>query len=191
MSPAALLSAVEVGRRFGDRVVLRRVSFELTPGMILAVTGSNGRGKSTLLKIAAGLLEPTSGRMICRAKRSCSALDLQVYADLTAAEHIEWWSGLAGLRTDPREVLANVGLTGAENTLGRSLSTGMRARLKLALARLDPPDVLILDEPTAGLDDAGRALILEAVTDASRRGAVLLATNDRDDLEMATHELPL
>lgn len=187
-----LLAADQVGRRFGTRWIFRRVSFELDAGQVMAVTGPNGQGKSTLLKVASGLLEPSEGSFSGNAPWGYAALDLALYPQLTAQEHLEWAADLAGTSLDPVASLARVGLEGAEARLAGAMSTGMRARLKLAMALAPNPRVLMLDEPTAALDDQGQALVRGIVQDLTREGgAVLMATNDRADLEFATHELAL
>jgi heme exporter protein A len=188
----ALLEADHLGRRFDERWIFRKVSFCLEPGHVLAVTGKNGQGKSTLLKIVCGLMEPSEGKVLLEATLGVATLDLALYPSLTAGEHIAFVSELAGISSDPRTALGRVGLSEAVDRPAQALSTGMRARLKLALALVGDPAVLILDEPTAALDEEGRGLVMDAIRSVtSRGGAVLMATNDRTDLEFATHELAL
>jgi ABC-type multidrug transport system ATPase subunit len=164
----------------------------LESGQVLAVTGPNGQGKSTLLKLAAGLLEPSEGSFSGNAPWAYAALDLALYPQLTAQEHLEWAADLAGTPLDTGASLARVGLEGTENRLASAMSTGMRVRLKLALALVSNPKVLMLDEPTAALDEQGQVLVRALVKGlVENGGAILMATNDRADLEFATHELAL
>lgn len=183
----AMLHAERLGRRFGGRWVFRGVEFDLLPGQVLAITGANGSGKSTLLKVLAGLLAPSEGAVRGPAKIGYAALDLALYAQLSAPEHLALAARYRGLAPDPA-ALERVGLGEAGAKRVAAFSTGMRARLKLALALQHAPPVVLLDEPSAALDEAGRSLLAELL----RTGpAFVLATNDDRDLEHATHRLHL
>jgi ABC-type multidrug transport system ATPase subunit len=188
----ALLSCEGLGRRFGPRWVFRGVGLSLEPGQCLAVVGANGSGKSTLLKVLVGLIAPSEGDVTrpSRDEVGYAALDLSLYPQLTGAEHLALVGRFRG--TAPAvDALAMVGLAGAEDKAVGVYSSGMRARLKLALALVASPPLLVLDEPTASLDDEGRGLVAQIVADQQARGAVLLATNDVTDRRWATHELAL
>lgn len=186
-----LLRAENLGRRFGQNWVIKNLDFELLPGQVLAVTGPNGKGKSTLLKLLCGLIEPSEGRVHLAGSIGVSALDMALYPQLTGSEHVAWLAKMKGLTIDSSSHLAEMGLAGAQDRAAGAYSTGMRARLKLALALIGNPPILLLDEPTAALDDAGQALIHRVIADQKAKGAVILATNDRADLAHATHELTL
>jgi ABC-type multidrug transport system ATPase subunit len=185
----ALMSAVGLGRRFGSQWVFRGVEIELSQGDALCVIGSNGSGKSTLLRILAGLLSATEGSVVRPTALGYSAIDLALWPQLTASEHLELAAALRGVAVS--DGLRRVGLADAANKPVGQFSTGMRARLKLALAVQHSPEVLLLDEPSASLDDEGRSLIEGAVAEQLKRGAVVIATNDPGDRRHATHELEL
>ncbi len=186
-----LLKAENLGRRFGHNWVIKDLDFEVLPGQVLAITGPNGRGKSTLLKLLCGLLEPSQGRVSLAGSLGVSALDMALYPQLTGREHVQWLAKMKGISLDPLELLTEMGLAGAVDRLAAAYSTGMRARLKLALALIGEPPLLLLDEPTAALDEDGQALIQRVIERQKEKGAVILATNDRADLAQATHELTL
>lgn len=181
----------DLGKRFGDRWIFRQLQFELAPGQVLGVLGPNGCGKSTLLSIIAGLILPTEGQVHRPARIGYAALAAELYAELTVAEHLEMAADLRGCPARRYELLQAVGLAHAADYPAKILSSGMRARLKLALAIQDPPDVLVLDEPSAGLDAEGRGHVEEIITQQAKCGAVVLATNDPSDRKLATHELTL
>jgi ABC-type multidrug transport system ATPase subunit len=193
VSEACLIEAEGLGRRHGAQWVIRGLTFEVLPGQVLAVTGSNGSGKSTLLRLIAGLIEPNEGRLtVGDGSVGMAALDMALYPALTAREHLEWASQMAGRRGfDSLDALGQVGLAAAAGKTPLQLSTGMKARLKLALAVVGEPAVLLLDEPTAALDETGKGLIGQVVEQQLGRGCVVMATNDRDDMQWATHELAL
>jgi len=186
---AALIAFEAAGWRHAGGWLFRRVSFELEAGSCLAVTGPNGSGKSTLLRIACGLLEPSEGRAVLLGEAGAALLDAQPYAELTPLEHLRFWGDLG--HSVSEDLLDRIGLGAKKEVRAGLLSSGQRARLKLALALAMEPDILVLDEPTAALDDPGREIVLSAIRGQMERGAVLMATNDRRDLEAATHELPL
>lgn len=173
----AVISARGLGRQFGVNWAFRGVEFDLEQGQALAVTGPNGSGKSTLLRVVCGLLEPTEGA-VQRDRLGYAALDLRLYPHLTLREHLTF----AGFNHLP-----DVGAEGFADRACSELSTGQRARAKLALALAGDPPALLLDEPTAALDQAGRELIVKAL----KGRTALIATNDPADLELCSHELRL
>ncbi len=191
----ALLRASDLGMRFATRWLFRHLELELGAGDVLAITGPNGCGKSTLLRILAGLLAPIEGS-VARARKDprqavgYAALDLHLYPALTAREHLEFAAATRGGSLLESDRLFGEIAPFADAPAGQ-LSTGMRARLKLALAMAHRPPVLALDEPTAALDAPGRTLVEELVELQKSEGAMVVATNRHEDLRWATHELSL
>ncbi len=188
-----MLQARGLGKRYGGRWVFRGVEFDLAEGQAICVLGPNGSGKSTLLKVLAGLVSPTEGEVtpLDRCALGYAALDLALYPHLTAREHLELAATLRGLPAGAPNLLDEVGLGPSADRLVGQFSSGMRARLKLALAVQASPPVLLLDEPTVALDEAGRTLVDRVVESQLARGALVLATNDPLDRRYATHELVL
>lgn len=181
-----------VGKRYENRWIFRGLDIDLFPGQCLAVLGSNGSGKSTLLKVLSGLNPPSEGT-VESGRVGYFALDLAVYPGLTGREHLDLALELAPepLSIDSAEPLRRIGLENAIDQPAGQYSSGMRARLKLALATAKPCDLLILDEPSASLDEAGIALVGQVIAEQLKTGAVVLATNQPDDLKWSTHELRL
>lgn len=189
-----MLAVENLGKRFDRRWVFRGLSFTVNPGMRLVVRGRNGAGKSTLLRTLAGLLLPTEGVVTppdgdARQTVGYGALEQALYAPLTVREHLDFFARLRSCEPRTDELLDQIGLGYAGDFPARSLSTGMKARLKLAIAIQARPILLLLDEPGAGLDAAGRELV-EAILDA-HKGPLVLATNDEAERRFATHELEL
>lgn len=184
-----LMTVSRLGKRFGPRWIFRGVEFSLAVGDSLAVLGHNGSGKSTLLRILAGLTSPSEGGVV-RPVIGYSSLDLSLWPQLTGGEHVSLASRLRG-GSCASDLLASYGLGGAVDQLVKEYSTGMRARLKLALATMHSPGVLVLDEPTASMDEEGRELVAQLVSAQLLHGAVVLATNDLEDRRLATHEITL
>lgn len=176
-----------LGKRFGSRWLFSGIDVQLQQGDRLAIIGSNGSGKSTLIKILAGLMEPTDGTFTLP-NFGYAALDQQLYSQLTVTEHLELASKLLNVECDPH-LLERVELDYAANYPAKILSTGMRSRLKFALAMLGTPKLLLLDEPGAGLDDAGRHLVKNLFTSPDQ--TVIFATNDPAERRLANLELQL
>ena len=187
------LSLENVSKSFGARRVLRSVCAEVATGEALVITGHNGSGKSTLLSIVAGLLRPDSGAV--RVKRdgeelfpedrrrylSLVAPDLTLYPELTALENLEFFARVRSLRWDRADgaaLLTRVGLDGRGDDLTGTYSSGMRIRVKYAVALQSNPAVLLLDEPTAMLDTGGVELVEQVIAEQRQRGVLVLATND-------------
>lgn len=189
-----MISCEGLGKRFGKQWVFRRVTLSLEKGSCLLVTGSNGSGKSTLLKLLAGL-EPASEGSVStgfdrRTQMGYTAADLRLYPALTGREHLRFASDLRGLPCEDG-LLVRVGLAHKGDEPTANYSTGMRVRLKLALAMQGKPLALLLDEPGAGLDESGRVLLDEIVEEQRGRGVVVVATNDEGERRFGDYELRL
>jgi heme exporter protein A len=185
-----------LGKRYGRRWLFRDVTFELERGQRLAILGDNGSGKSTFLRLLAGLLTPTEGRVVPpegdpRLRLGYAALEMALYAPLTVDEHLAFAADLRGCDARADELLELVGLGYARGLPAAQLSTGMKARLKLAMAIQARPVVLLLDEPGAALDEKGRALVARLAAEQTERGALVVATNDPNERRLATHEITL
>jgi heme exporter protein A len=190
------LSAENLDKRFSGPPLFSGLSFAAARGLV-AVSGRNGSGKTTLLKILAGLVRPSSGRV--ELSRGGAALtggarrlavgwagpDLAFYGELTGEENLRFFRNASGLPAESSELrrrLRDAGL--AEDAIDRRVeeySTGMVQRLRIAFARLFDPEILLLDEPTAGLDAQGREMVRRAVDQSRRNGTVVVASNDERD----------
>lgn len=184
-----VLTATQIGKRYGRRWLFRDVYLELEIGDVLVVTGANGSGKSTLLRLLAGLDSPSAGSLNRPARIGYAGLDGALYSHLTAREHLEWTAAMRGVEAHTEELLAGVGLE--EPGPAGTFSSGQRSRLRLALAEQGEPSLLLLDEPGAALDEAGLRVVESLFARARGRGAVVVATNDPRERRFATHELTL
>jgi ABC-2 type transport system ATP-binding protein len=177
---SATLAARSLTRRFGSRIALRAISFELRPGELVAVIGPNGAGKTTLLSILAGVLEPTEGEVV-RTATEVGWVPQQpaLYAKLSAAENLRLFARLEGVEEPELAVTRMLGQTGlsdrADEQVGR-LSGGNRQRLNIAIGLLAEPPALLLDEPSASLDPRQRERLWEFIGGLTGRGTTVVFT---------------
>lgn len=189
-APAVMLDAVT--RVFGVAPALVRASLTVERGETLLVRGPNGAGKSTLLRIVGTALSPTYGRgtvlgfdlarerQQIRRRVELIGHRTRLYEDLTAGENIRFVCALYGL--DPARAdraLERVGLSSSDREPIRGFSQGMRQRVAIARALLRSPELLLLDEPYAGLDDEGKGIVDAMIEETHAAGrTVILATHD-------------
>lgn len=191
-----------VSKSFPGRKVFENISIEIDKGDTLVITGPNGSGKTTLIKIMCALLLPTSGKVIFSYNNQnlkgsdiikhtgYIAPDLFLYDELTAAENINFFTRVSGLKSpDIESAMTKFGLEGRENDLVGSYSSGMKQRLKYILALLKNPPLLLLDEPTANLDEQGRALVDDIIN--NHEGITIIATNEKNELKYADKTIKL
>ena len=179
------------GNDQADKVALRKVDLDIPRGSFFGLLGPNGAGKSTLINILAGLTNKTSGTVRIwgydidtdtRASRSAIGVvpqELNIEPFFTPRENLELLAGFYGIRKPQRrtrEVLEMVGLTEQSEAYARTLSGGMRRRLLVAKAMLHSPPVLVLDEPTAGVDVELRRNIWECLKELNAAGTTILLT---------------
>ena len=179
------------GNGQADKVALRKVDLDIPRGSFFGLLGPNGAGKSTLINILAGLTNKTSGAVRIwgydidtdtRATRSAIGVvpqELNIEPFFTPRENLELLAGFYGIRKPQRrtrEVLEMVGLTEQSEAYARTLSGGMRRRLLVAKAMLHSPPVLVLDEPTAGVDVELRRNIWECLKELNAAGTTILLT---------------
>jgi ABC-2 type transport system ATP-binding protein len=183
--------------RYDDRVALAGVSLELEPGLIAAVVGGDGAGKTTLVRVLAGGQEPQEGdvRRPAPERLGFVSAGSGVYMDLTAEENLSFSGrayGVPDLQERAGELLAAIGLEQARDRLGGHLSGGMRQKLGVAMALIHRPDLLVLDEPTTGLDPVSRVEVWGLLAGAAADGAaVLVSTAYLEEAERASHVLVL
>ncbi len=183
----------DVTLSFGRRVLFGHVTLNLRGGRVIGVTGANGAGKSTFLKLAGQIIKPDSGTVQGAGRRGQGAVamvspEMKIYDDLTATENLKFFSRLRGKAlTDEKisELGSRVGLdmkTFGDARAG-TFSTGMRQRLKFAILLSVDADIWLLDEPTANLDDDGREKFFAEIQAAKSEKIILLATNDKTEVE--------
>jgi len=184
-----VLSARRLGKRYGEKRVLRAIDLELPRGGFLVVTGPNGSGKTTLLRICAGLAQPTEGtveRSAPRGQVGYLGHEPLVYRELTALENLELYGRLyrvAERRERIGMLLERFGLWEVRHERVASYSRGMTQRLALCRVLLHEPELLVLDEPYNALDEAGAELLDVQIAELRSERTFLLATHEPARME--------
>lgn len=182
---------------FGDQIALDGVTLALPPGEVAAVVGGDGAGKTTLLRVLAGLLLPSRGIARLPEKEQTGYLPARAggFRDLTVAENVEFVLAVGRRRHDwsgATELLERTGLAPFRGRLARDLSGGMRQKLGVVMALLGEPALLVLDEPTTGIDPVSRSDLWRLIALAAARGAaVAVSSAYLDEAERATRVLVL
>ncbi|HWJ64474.1 MAG TPA: ABC transporter ATP-binding protein [Acidimicrobiales bacterium] len=202
--PPALV-ATDLTKRYDDLVALQTMSIEVPSGQSMALIGHNGSGKSTFLRMVAGLLDPTDGEIEiagfdltdveARATTSFLPDDPVLYDDLSLREHAEYISKLHGGDgwDDYAESLCHrLGLEERIDDLPSRFSRGLRQKTAIVLALVRPFSLLLVDEPFVGLDQPGKLVLLELLSEVHAEGAAtLVATHDPTYVERVDRSVAL
>ncbi|MCU4925217.1 ABC transporter ATP-binding protein [Halobacteria archaeon AArc-dxtr1] len=189
----AVVEATALEKRYGETVALASASLSVERGEVFALIGPNGAGKTTLVRALTGTTRPDSGtvRVLGAPPATVDRDRLGVLPQafsppdrLTARELLAYYSGLYTEARDPEAVLADVGLVDAGDTWYEELSGGQQRRVCVGATLVNDPDVLFLDEPTTGIDPAGRRTVWRLVEDLAAGGTtVILTTHDMAEAE--------
>jgi ABC-2 type transport system ATP-binding protein len=197
----SLLEASHLRKSYNGTVAVDDLSFSVDAGEVFGLLGPNGAGKTTTMMILAGLLRPDSGSVILdghplnhddvtqRFNLGVVPQDLAIYPDLTARENLLFFGRLYGLSGDTLQnrvdaVLDLTGLESCADQMVRTYSGGMKRRLNFGVGLLHKPKLIILDEPTVGVDPQSRSHLLERVREFSRQGtAVLYASHYMEEVQ--------
>jgi heme exporter protein A len=183
-----MIRARKLGKRFGDKRVLRGVDFDVERGAVAVVTGPNGSGKTTLLRLCAGLALPSEGEIavgVQRAGVGYLAHEPLVYRELTALENLDLYGRLyrvAERRERIGMLLERFGLWEVRHDRVVSYSRGMTQRLALCRVLLHEPELLVLDEPYTALDTAGAELLDAQLAELRGERTMLVSTHDPERL---------
>lgn len=193
MNPGNAIEVQGLKRNFGGFQAVQGVTFAAPRGEILSLLGPNGAGKSTIISMLCGLLAPTDGEawvmghsirrdpVAARTALGVVPQDIALYPDLSARENLIFWGKMYGLRGAPLnarvdEVLGIIGLADRQKGRVETFSGGMKRRVNIGAALLHKPPVVIMDEPTVGIDPQSRRHILDNVKELNRQGTTVLYT---------------
>jgi ABC-2 type transport system ATP-binding protein len=195
-----VLQTRSLTKRYGPLTVVDGLSLEIFEGEVFGLLGPNGAGKTTSISMMCGLLKPDSGQVIIQGKSVTNGdatvrtrvgvcpQSIILWGQLTCLEQMSYMAGLYGLdrkfaRQRSAQLLKDLDLLEKKDCLARTLSGGMQRRLNLAMALVHDPDILVLDEPEAGLDPQSRVLVREYVKSLARKKTIILTTHNMDEAE--------
>ena len=193
-----MINVTNLSRRYGNLTAVDQVSFQIGKGEIVGLLGHNGAGKSTIMKMLTGFLEPHSGEILiageeladnrshAQARIGYLPENCPVYTEMSVIDFLDYTASLRGLKDSERpdvirRAIRQTGLESKALDLIGTLSRGFRQRVGVAQALLHQPEILILDEPTSGLDDEARSLLERILLRTDR--TLLVASHDSDFLE--------
>lgn len=180
-------------KKFGTFTAVDDISFSIPRGTIFGFLGPNGSGKSTTIRMLCGVLHPSSGSALIMGKDVTIETEVvrqglgymsqkfSLYEDLTVEENLDFYAGVYGLskkvtQVRKKELISMANLTGKEKSLAGTLSGGWKQRLALGCALIHKPKLLILDEPTAGVDPVSRRVFWEIIHELAKQGITILVT---------------
>jgi len=198
--PTTVLQTEQLTKRYGALTAVDALTLQVYEGEVLGFLGPNGAGKTTSISMMCGLLQPDAGRVLIhgqpvhtnmakvRARVGVCPQENILWDKLTGLEQLEFLGSLYGLppRTARQRglvLLEALGLSGKADQLAGKLSGGMKRRLNLALALIHDPEIVVLDEPEAGLDPQSRVLVREYVRSLAGRKTIILTTHNMDEAD--------
>ncbi len=204
-----MIEVRDLQKTYGDLMAVNQVSFSVKPGTVFGLLGPNGAGKSTTISCLSGLLKPTAGSIMVdgfdlashavKAKASLGIVpqELAIYEDLSARDNLAYWGaayGLkgTGLKQRVDHVLNRIGLADRANDLPKEYSGGMKRRLNFGCGLVHEPRILLLDEPTVGVDPQSRERLFDLVREERDKGtSVLYTTHYMEEAEKLCDELAI
>jgi heme exporter protein A len=200
------IQSQNLSKLFGRRLIFKDINFNWSDKGIFGISGPNGSGKSTLVKIVAGLIAPSSGKIIHKNSNMEIIPEklhnyigfvspyLVLYEEFSAWENLKIFAKVRGVTFNEEMVLHYLNkflLESRKHDLVKTYSSGMKQRLKFIFALMHSPDVLIFDEPTSNLDEEGKKVVYNIVREEGRSRIVVIASNESNDLELCDEVLLL
>jgi ABC-2 type transport system ATP-binding protein len=198
--PDVVLQAEGLTKRYGELVAVNNLSLDIYEGEVFGFLGPNGAGKTTSISMMCGLLKPDAGRVLVhgqpiaggaasvRTRVGMCPQEIVLWSHLTCIEQLQFIGEMYGV--DGREarkrgdtLLQDLGLTEKRNKQARTLSGGLQRRLNLALALVHDPDIVVLDEPEAGLDPQSRVAVRDYIKHLAQKKTVILTTHNMDEAD--------
>jgi ABC-2 type transport system ATP-binding protein len=190
VNDSAIISVQNLTRKFGEFLAVDHITFEIEPGQVVGYLGPNGSGKTTTIRMLLGLIHPTEGsaRVIgfdaaaqseeVRSRTGYMSQKFALYNELTVLENLTFYAGVYGVSDKLRvsELLDSLELSPVSGQLVRTLSAGWRQRLALAAAIVHHPKLLLLDEPTSGVDPIARRAFWDLIYNLVEQGITILVT---------------
>jgi heme exporter protein A len=198
--------AEDICHKFNQRKIFEGISFDISSGQSMVLTGANGSGKTTLVRIICHLIRPQAGNITFSRDNKEIVIHhiyphiglvgpyLQLYVQLTAFENYKFFAKIHGLKTDLKlfkSLMEKMGLAGRELDELRTYSSGMMQRAKYVMALIHQPHILILDEPSVNLDESGATLVYDIMAEQKKDKILILATNEPEEFKFGDEQISL
>jgi len=187
-----------LSKNFGRRLIFRDINYTIRKNTVLGISGNNGSGKSTFMKIVAGVLSPNKGEIV-HSINGIKIVDnelfnyigfvspyLVLYEEFSAEENLKIFSKIRGIKFNSeysKELFEKLNLFNRRKEFVKNYSSGMKQRLKYIFALLHQPELLLLDEPTSNLDSEGKEAVYYIIEKFSEHKTVIIASNEEQDLK--------
>ncbi|MBN2521125.1 MAG: ATP-binding cassette domain-containing protein [Bacteroidales bacterium] len=196
-----VIEVKDLRKKFGNFTAVDGITLNVYRGEVFGFLGPNGAGKTTSINMMCGLLKPTDGQVIILGKNigdsnfinviskiGVCPQNIIIWAKLTCLEQLEFMGTMYGLsvkvaRNRGKELLENLGLTEKMNKLAQTLSGGMQRRLNICLALVHDPEIVVFDEPEAGLDPQSKIMVRDFIKSVAKEKTVILTTHNMDEAE--------
>ena len=203
----AVIQTIGLTKRFGDIIAVDSLDLSIHQGEIFGFLGPNGAGKSTSISMMCGLVEPDAGQILIKGEkagsngrlRNCLGLcpqEVILWPRLTCLEQLIFMGEMYGMpamdaKKSGLNLLEQLGLTSKMNKLGSTLSGGMKRRLNMCLALIHDPEIVVLDEPEAGLDPQGRIMVRDFIKGLRKSKTVVLTTHNMDEADRMSDRIAI
>lgn len=200
------LEVDNVTRYFGRRLIFKDINFGFTADGVYGISGPNGSGKSTFVKIIAGVLSPSSGKVIHKNAGAIIPMEklhdhigfvspyLVLYDEFTAEENLMHFAKIRDIKYNTEKInylLEQFLLIDRKDDQVKGYSSGMKQRLKFIFALMHNPELIILDEPTSNLDNSGKEIVYKIIEEESRNRILVVASNEENDLALCKEIIKL
>ena len=204
-----IIEVKDLQKKFGNLTAVDRISLNIMKGEVFGFLGPNGAGKTTSINMMCGLLKPTKGQVVILGKNITNSNNIDVkskigvcpqniiiWNKLTCLEQLEFMGTMYGLsvkeaRNRGKELLENLGLTEKINKLAQTLSGGMQRRLNICLALVHDPEIVVFDEPEAGLDPQSKIMVRDFIKSVAKEKTVILTTHNMDEAERLANRIAI
>ena len=204
-----IIEVKDLQKKFGNLTAVDCISLNVMKGEVFGFLGPNGAGKTTSINMMCGLLKPTKGQVVILGKNITNSNNIDVkskigvcpqniiiWNKLTCLEQLEFMGTMYGLsvkeaRNRGKELLENLGLTEKINKLAQTLSGGMQRRLNICLALVHDPEIVVFDEPEAGLDPQSKIMVRDFIKSVAKEKTVILTTHNMDEAERLANRIAI
>jgi ABC-2 type transport system ATP-binding protein len=185
-SKSFALSVQNVFMKYGKKEILKDVSFKVFEGEVLGLLGPNGAGKTTLLSIIASIFKPSKGEILLKGgfKLGYVPQEIALYQSLSAFDNMAFWSDVYGIKNKKEIIMSLLELLNLSNVAFEKVykfSTGMKRRLNIGIALIHNPEIIIMDEPTVGIDLDSKLLVIDYIKKLKSQGKSFIYTTHNPD----------